>query len=67
MRLGELYEEGRGVEADVTQAVRIYERSCQTHHAGGCVNLGVLYLKGTAVEADAARARSLFDETCTED
>jgi len=46
--LGLLYEYGRGVRADRSRAVDLYERGCQDGNPIGCLNAGNMYSRGWA-------------------
>ena len=57
--LGNMYEDGDGVEEDIATALQLYRRSADQDCPSGLYDLGVLYLDGRGVEKDASRAFSL--------
>ncbi len=67
--LGFMYQNGRGVAADLDAARRLYERgcrgsSCRAPNNLGCINLGRFYRDGTGVAVDQRHALSLFRDVC---
>ncbi len=57
--LGMLYENGQGVEKDLTKAAQFYSKACDLNNNKGCFNLGALYL-----EKDSKKATALFEKAC---
>jgi TPR repeat protein len=55
--IAELYETGRGVPADLKQAVDWYRKSAESGFAPAQFNLGRLYAAGTGVPKDYGEAR----------
>lgn len=58
--LGECYEFGSGIVADIQQAVYWYSRSCEQSYAPAQTNLGLCYLLGKGVQPDHSAAINLF-------
>lgn len=58
--LGWAFEIGRGVAADLEQAVSWYDRAVATGEPRAMNNLGWLYAQGTGVPRDPARAVALY-------
>jgi TPR repeat protein len=68
--LGWMYENGRGVNKDLTAAVRLYQRGCDGATCSlpnnlGCVNLGRAFRDGNGVEANQVVATRLFRQVCS--
>ena len=65
-RLGECYDEGRGVERDLTEAAGWYRKAAEQGHADAQYRLGECYAEGEGVGRDPFMAlrwwRSLDDE-----
>jgi len=55
-RLGAMYEEGRGVDADPAKALEWYRRAAEHGSEQAQFNLGHMYASGQGVEKDEARA-----------
>ena len=55
-----MYDEGRGVEQDATEAVRWYSKAAAQGYADAQVNLGLMYEKGRGVAQDHDEAARLF-------
>jgi len=62
--LGFMYDNGQGVQVDVTTAVSLSTRACAEAGAYGCAYLGYLYQVGRGVPQDAARAATLYRKAC---
>ncbi len=62
--LGDLYDEGRGVNKDERRAASLYEQACRGGVARGCNNLAILYQDGRGVERNGRRAADLYEEAC---
>jgi len=58
--LGEMYEFGRGREADITNALQWYETAAAQEHEGAMFRLGMLNLTGKAGSIDPSKARDWF-------
>ncbi|MCQ2615354.1 sel1 repeat family protein, partial [Helicobacter pylori] len=41
--LGDLYDDGKGVEKDFKKALALFEKACDLNNSGGCGTLGMLY------------------------
>ena len=54
--LGSMYDNGRGVVKDDTEAVRWYRKAAEQGHAGAQNNLGLMYLTGRGVTKDEGEA-----------
>jgi TonB family protein len=54
--LGVLYENGKGVPADINQALKWYRAAAGQGYAGAQNNLGLIYALGKGVPADPVRA-----------
>jgi tetratricopeptide (TPR) repeat protein len=54
--LGLCYECGRGVEKDVVEAVKWYQKAAEQGHSRAQCNLGYMYEIGRGVETDVAEA-----------
>lgn len=54
--LGELYENGHGVEKDFVYAAQLYERAARKQNGRGAGNIGSLYLRGCGVPQDYKKA-----------
>jgi len=54
--LGAMYQLGRGVEQDFTQAVYWYRKAAEQGHPSAQCNLGVMYQLGRGVEQDCTQA-----------
>ena len=58
--LGELYEQGRGVERDHRQAARWYERAANQGEARAQNALGILAIRGLGIPRDPVEAYKWF-------
>jgi len=63
--LGWLYENGRGVTADATQAVKWYRLSCDSGEPRGCMAFALMQAHGQGVPKDVSAALELLDKICT--
>ncbi|GHR25053.1 tetratricopeptide repeat protein [Helicobacter pylori] len=57
--LGDLYQNGEGVEKDLIKVAYFYTKACDLKDGLGCFNLGTLYL-----EKDSKKATTLFEKAC---
>jgi uncharacterized protein len=65
-QLGVHYAQGTdGVTANVALAARLFQRSCDLGHAGGCNNLGLAFQSGEGVPRDYERAMDYFGRACS--
>ncbi len=55
-----MFEEGRGVEKDEAEAVRLYRLAADQGDAAAQYNLGRMFEKGKGVEKDEAKAVRLY-------
>ncbi|WQU72793.1 sel1 repeat family protein [Helicobacter pylori] len=62
--LGDLYENGQGVEKDLIKAAYFYSKACDLKEGMGCGNLGVLYYNGDGVKRDSKKADQYFSKAC---
>ena len=58
--LGLCYHEGRGVEKDLSEAVKWFRKAAEQNDAKAQYNLGVCYDKGRGVEKDGTEAVKWF-------
>ena len=58
--LGVMYENGRGVPADLAEAVRLYKLAAAQGYAPGQHNLGVMYANARGVAGDDATVQKPF-------
>ena len=49
-RLGNLYNNGKGVEKDYKMAANSHEKACNGGIIGSCYNLGIMYYNGVGVD-----------------
>lgn len=57
---GQRYEEGRGVRADISRAIRLYCKAAKKGHASAQYRLGWIYANGRGVRRDDALAVAWF-------
>ena len=55
-----MYDEGRGVEQDATEAARWYGKAAEQGYADAQINLGLMYQDGRGVVQDHDEAAWLF-------
>ena len=65
-RLGNLYENGRGVEKDLEQARLWYQRAAEAGNRMSMHNLAALYAGGELGEQDFASAARWFEEAANQ-
>ncbi len=58
--VGEIYEEGLGVEPDYARAAEWYAKAAEQGHSRAMINLGALYEIGRGVAQDLPRAMNLY-------
>ncbi len=61
--LGNMYEDGDGVDEDIATAAHLYSQSAEQGCPKGTFDLGMLYLDGKGVQKDGPRAFSLIKES----
>lgn len=54
--LGDMYNNGYGVEKDEQEAVALFRKSAEQRFAPSQINLGIMYSQGTGVEQDLVEA-----------
>jgi hypothetical protein len=54
--LGWMYERGRGVEKNLTEAFHLFKESADQGNPYGQMNLGLMYENGTGVQQDMQQA-----------
>ncbi|MFO0922601.1 MAG: tetratricopeptide repeat protein [Pirellulales bacterium] len=59
--LGRTYDEGDGVEIDLTRAAELYRQAADQHHPLAATFLGIAYQSGRGVETDLEKAVPYFD------
>ncbi len=62
--LGDLYDDGKGVEKDLIKAAYFYSKACELKEGDGCGALGGLYYNGDGVKQDSKKATALFEKAC---
>ncbi|WRA32740.1 sel1 repeat family protein [Helicobacter pylori] len=62
--LGDLYDDGKGVEKNLIKAAYFYSKACDLKEGMGCGNLGVLYYNGDGVKRDSKKADQYFSKAC---
>jgi TPR repeat protein len=65
--LGDLYNEGKGVDVDHKQAAYWYGQAAAKGDADAEAGLGALYMTGHGAPQDLARARALFTQAAAQD
>lgn len=63
-RLGNLYNNGKGVEKDYKMAADSHEKACNGGIIGSCYNLGIMYYNGVGVEQSYKKAFDLWKKSC---
>src|SRR5215469_3985997 len=65
-RLGELYEQGRGVIHSHVDAVRWFRAAAEQGHVGAQANLGEIYMSGRGAPASVTAAAAALQEEAKE-
>lgn len=55
---------GRGLEEDISTAVRLFRRGCELESPKSCFMLALAYLEGAGVEADENASLRLYQDAC---
>ena len=63
--LGWLYQNGRGVAVNATEAVKWYRRSCDGGEQRACLAFALMQARGEGVPEDVPAALELLDKICT--
>ena len=61
--IGEMYEKGKGIEADSTEAFKWYVKSAGKGNKKSAYKVGLFYYKGRAVAKDYKKARTWFTKS----
>ncbi|WP_437342425.1 tetratricopeptide repeat protein [Helicobacter pylori] len=62
--LGDLYDDGKGVEKNLTKAYQFYSKACELEDGRGCGALVVLYINGQGVEKNLTKAVQFYSKAC---
>ncbi len=62
--LGDLYQNGEGIEKNLTKAAQFYSKACALNNSGGCGSLGMLYEYGQGVEKNLTKAAYFYSKAC---
>ncbi|MGL2897953.1 tetratricopeptide repeat protein [Helicobacter pylori] len=62
--LGDLYDDGKGVEKNLIKAAYFYSKACELKESFGCGALGVLYYNGQGVEKNLTKAAYFYSKAC---
>ncbi|WP_367971798.1 tetratricopeptide repeat protein, partial [Helicobacter acinonychis] len=62
--LGSMYEDGEGVDQNVTKAVFYYKRGCNLRDRLACASLGSMYEDGEGVQKDLSKALYYYKRGC---
>lgn len=64
MRIGIIYESGKGVPQNYSMAAKYYNKACDDGLVAGCAKLGILYENGTGVKQSHFKAVELYTKSC---
>lgn len=64
-RVGEMYEEGRGVERSYAKAMEWYLKSSDSGWGEPCYRIALMYKEGRGVEEDGVEADAWYSEAAT--
>ncbi|HTR12694.1 MAG TPA: TIR domain-containing protein, partial [Roseiarcus sp.] len=67
VRLGAIYETGRGVAPDAAKAIEWYEKAAKSNNKQAMFNLASLYQAGSGVPADSAKALMWYARAAGDD
>ncbi|OOC19494.1 HcpA family protein [Helicobacter pylori] len=62
--LGDLYDDGKGVEKNLIKATQLYTKACELKEGVGCKRLWSLYYYGRGVEKDLTKADQYISKAC---
>ncbi|MGN8506876.1 tetratricopeptide repeat protein, partial [Helicobacter pylori] len=62
--LGDLYDDGKGVEKNLIKAAQLYTKACELKEGVGCKRLWSLYYYGRGVEKDLIKAAQYASKAC---
>jgi uncharacterized protein len=63
IQLGDLYEEGQGVEQDFSYARELYQEACHKNDPDGCYRLAYTYQMGIGVPKDSLKATTIYRQS----
>ncbi|MGN8497945.1 tetratricopeptide repeat protein, partial [Helicobacter pylori] len=62
--LGDLYDDGKGVEKNLIKATQLYTKACELKEGVGCKRLWSLYYYGRGVEKNLIKAAYFYSKAC---
>lgn len=62
--LGDLYDDGKGVEKNLIKAAQLYTKACELKEGVGCKRLWSLYYYGRGVEKNLTKADQYISKAC---